>query len=382
MNRRDSLMSVFIFAVATVAGLMEAAAQSPRQEGPKFEQQEVKRVGLKADRAPRKVLVGTAIFGPYGRYDGLDERLRVLTGLIEEMSVQAARRDPRRGLDLVILPETIVTSTFGPAQVRAIPLEGKIRQCFSSLARKHKSYLLVPFDLAEIGPEGPFYSNAAVLFDRRGEVSGIYRKAHPVALVNSDVLEGGITPGRDFPMFECDFGRLGVQICWDIQFDDGWAALAKAGAEIVAWPTASPATASASARAAQHRCFVVSSTWRDNATIYEPTGLVAARVQQPGKVLVHEIDLSYSILGWSSFLENGEALRRKFGDRVGFHYETREDVGLFWSNDPRTTIGDMVRAIGGEEIDAQVERNRRLHQRAGIVQGSRRATITTYCQPG
>jgi hypothetical protein len=91
---------------------------------------------------------------------------------------------------------------------------------------------------------------------------------------------------------------------------------------------------------------------------------VAARVLPPGKVLVHEIDLSYAILGWSSFLENGEALKRKYGDHVGFHYETREDVGLFWSNDPRTKIGDMVRSIGGEEIDAQVERNRRLHERA------------------
>jgi predicted amidohydrolase len=97
------------------------------------------------------------------------------------------------------------------------------------------------------------------LFDRRGEVAGIYRKAHPVAYVNSDVLEGGIKPGRDFPVFDCDFGKLGVQICWDIQFDDGWDALAKAGAEIVAWPTASPATASAAARAAQHRFYVVSS---------------------------------------------------------------------------------------------------------------------------
>ena len=52
------------------------------------------------------------------------------------------------------------------------------------------------------------------------------------------------------------------------------------------------------------------------------------------------------------------------GERVGFHYEPREDTGLFWSNDPATTIGVMVRSIGGEEIDAQVERNRRLQDAA------------------
>ncbi|MEJ7636902.1 MAG: carbon-nitrogen hydrolase family protein [Singulisphaera sp.] len=90
---------------------------------------------------------------------------------------------------------------------------------------------------------------------------------------------GGLAPGRDFPVFDCDFGKLGIQICWDIQFDDGWAALAAKGAEIVAWPTASPATAQPASRAARHRYYVVSSTWREDATVFEQTGLVAAQVE-------------------------------------------------------------------------------------------------------
>ena len=122
------------------------------------------------------------------------------------------------------------------------------------------SYILLPLDLAEEGPRGPIASNAAVLFDRKGEVAGIYRKLHPVAYVGSDELEAGITPGRHVPVFKCDFGNLGVQICWDIQFDDGWEALGRSGAEIVAWPTASPATVLPAARALRHRYYVVSST--------------------------------------------------------------------------------------------------------------------------
>jgi hypothetical protein len=39
-------------------------------------------------------------------------------------------------------------------------------------------------------------------------------------------------------------------------------------------------------------------------------------------------------------------------------------VGLFWSNDPETTIGTMIRSLGLEELDAQVERNRRLQDTA------------------
>jgi predicted amidohydrolase len=319
-----------------------------------------------ADRAPRKVVIGTAIFGPYGEYPGLEQRLAVLRDLIDRMARQAAERYPGHGLDLAILPETTVTSTRGRAHERAMPLRGRIQEAFGALARKHRTYIVAPMDLAEEVPAGPTCSNAAVLFDRTGEVAGIYRKRHPVAYVGSDELEGGITPGRDCPVFDCDFGRLGVQICWDIQYPDGWDALARAGAEIVAWPTASPATVLPAAHAARHRYYVVSSTWRDNATVYEPTGMVAARIEGPSsaRVLVHELDLSYAILGWSGFLKEGMALREKYGERVGLHYDPREDMGLFWSNDPAITIGAMVRSIGGEELDAQVDRNRRLQAAA------------------
>ena len=318
----------------------------------------------KAGNPPRKVVVGTAIFGPYGKYPGLDDRLRVLGGLIDEMARQAAGKYPGHGLDLAILPETTVTANIGPASTRAIRLDGPVRETFGALARKHKTYIVAPMDLAEEGPMGTTYSNAAVLFDRKGNVAGIYRKAHPVALVGSDELEGGITPGRDYPVFDCDFGKLGIQICWDIQFDNGWAALAEKGAEIVAWPTASPSTAQPASRAAHHRYYVVSSTWREDATVFEPTGLVAAQVETPGKVLVHQLDLSYAVLGWSAPLKNGKALTEKFGERVGFHYEPREDLGLFWSNDPETTIGTMIGSLGLEELDAQVARNRQLQDTA------------------
>jgi hypothetical protein len=351
MNRPGSVIALMVcLATAMMAGQSQADPPGGRRS--------------KAGTPPRKVVVGTAIFGPYGKYPGLADRLRVLGGLIDEMARQAARKYPGRGLDLAILPETTVTANFGPASNRAIGLDGPVRETFGALARKHKTYIIAPMDLIEEGPLGTTYSNAAVLFDRKGSVAGIYRKAHPVALVGSDELEGGIMPGRDYPVFDCDFGKLGIQICWDIQFDIGWAALAEKGAEIVAWPTASPSTAQPASRAAHHRYYVVSSTWREDATVFEPTGLVAAQVETPGKVLVHQLDLSYAVLGWSAPLKNGKALTEKFGERVDFHYEPREDLGLFWSNDPGTTVGAMIGSLGLEELDAQVARNRQLQDAA------------------
>jgi hypothetical protein len=52
------------------------------------------------------------------------------------------------------------------------------------------------------------------------------------------------------------------------------------------------------------------------------------------------------------------------GERVGCYYEPREDLGMFWSNDPHTPIGAMSESLGLEEIDAQIARNRRLQDSA------------------
>ncbi len=267
----------------------------------------------RANLPPRKVVIGTVIFGPYGKYTGLQERMKELSDFVDAMAEEAMKKYPGRRLDLAIMPETTVTSTEGLASRRAVAWEGAVQETFGALARRHNTYLVVPLDLAEKQASGLVYSNAAVLIDRQGVIAGIYRKVHPVAMLGHDDLENGITPGCEFPVLDCDFGKLGIQICWDIVFDDGWQALADKGAEIVVWPSASPATALPAARAGRHRYFIVSSCWRNNATFYEPTGLVAAQVETPGKVLVHELDLSYAVLGWSSRLRDGKALTDKYG---------------------------------------------------------------------
>ena len=89
--------------------------------------------------------------------------------------------------------------TTGPASSRAVALAGPVTETFGALARKHKTYILAPVELAEEGPNGTTYSNAAVLFDRKGGVAGVYRKAHPVAVLGTDELEGGHHAGQGVP---------------------------------------------------------------------------------------------------------------------------------------------------------------------------------------
>lgn len=74
------------------------------------------------------------------------------------------------------------------------------------------------------------------MFDENGEQIARHRKIH---LFDVDI-EGGVrfkesnsfAPGEDITVFDTKFGRMGVEICFDIRFPELARALAKRGAEV------------------------------------------------------------------------------------------------------------------------------------------------------
>lgn len=336
-----------------------------------------------SDQPPRKVIVGTVLQPFWGKYPGLDVRLAQLTGIIDRMQAQSQQKYGR-GLDLAVLPEVAVTGQgedVGTVADWSYPLAGALHDAFAQEARKCHCYIVAPTYLLEDRATRRC-SNAALLFDRTGQVAGIYRKVQLVVNSRTGSLEHGATPGSKEPVFQCDFGKLGIQICYDMDFDYGWAQLARQGAEIVAWPSQSPQTAQPAFRAKQYHYYIVSSTWHNNASIFEPTGKIVSQVtwamnddkvkkgnlNPPGNnILVQELDLSYAIVPYSRALKRGEALKQAYGQRVGYRYYQDEECGMFWSNDPHTTIHQMLQHLGLDEIQDEYQRAAAFYHKAGVV---------------
>ena len=318
---------------------------------------------------PRKVIVGTVVKGFWGEYPGLPKRLEELTGLIDRLT-EESRKKYGRGLDLAVLPESVVNGEItGDVVAQSLEFDGPVKEAFVRKARECNCYIVVPMFLLE-NREKRLCSNVAILIGRKGEVVGMYRKLHLAVPVGSDSMEGGITPGKEVPVFQCDFGKLGIQICFDMEYDYGWKELARKGADLVVWPTQSPGIAHPAFRAMQEHYYVVSSTWRHNASIAEPTGKIVAQVRPPGQILVQELDLSYAIVPWSTKLKNGTALQEKYGGKVGFRYYEDEDQGIFWSNDPQVPIRKMLLSMGLDEFDEELVRIEKLYDQAGVPGGS------------
>ena len=314
---------------------------------------------------PRKIWVGSAMFNMFREYPGLDARLEELRSLIDQMAAQVTTQHAGATLDLAVLPEYAVNGGLnGKAADVAFPLEGPVLEAIGDRARAHSCYIVLPLVLAEDRTSG-LYSNAAVLLDRHGAVAGIYRKVHVVPNRESGELEGGLIAGTHFPVFDCDFGRIGIQICYDMAFDEGWEVLGRKGAELVVWPSQWAGKISPSARALQHTYFILSSTWRNNASLIDPTGHVIKEIREEG-VLVEQIDLEYILLHWQQTLQEGKAFDEHYGTRAGYRYDAAEDSGIFWSNDPLTPIREMVSSLKLEPKPEQLTRSREmLNKRRG-----------------
>jgi len=346
-------------AMVVTLGHAVAAEKAPADDAPQKE-----KPMSKADAPPRKVIVGTSMYAMWGKYPGLEKRLAQLCGLVDEMAAKA-KKQYGRSVDICALPEVAVSGGAGYGPKGSFPLAGPVMEAFAAKAREHKCYIVVPLFEKATENGATVYYNSCALVGRKGELVGNYHKVHPVSGESSDVLEGGVLPGKGFPVFACDFGKVGIQICWDMAYDDGWEILGRKGAELVIWSTQSPGQIKAAFRAMRNDYYVLTSTWRNNASLFDPTGAMIRSIvtKDRQRVFAHEIDLEYRLIGWQPKLRNGVALAEKYGDKVGYRYSEAEDGGIFWSNDPAVPIDRMVRETGLRIGEGKVEKDREIQDR-------------------
>ena len=103
------------------------------------------------------------------------------------------------------------------------------------VAKQHGVVLIVP--MYEEEQPGVYYNTAAVI-DADGKYLGKHRKNH-IPQVKGFWEKFYFRPGNlGYPVFDTAVGRIGVYICYERHFPEGWRALGLAGAKIVFNPSA------------------------------------------------------------------------------------------------------------------------------------------------
>jgi len=191
--------------------------------------------------------------------------------------------------DVVLLTEAATDrGVRGPLDERAEPVPGPTTRMLAEKARRYRTYIALSLHEKD---GGTFY-NTAVLLDREGNIAGKYHKVH-LATVEA---EGGITPGSEYPVFQTDFGKVGMLVCWDNWFPESARALRLKGAEIILLPIAGDGGPGhwdpvSRARAIDNGVYLVSSsTYNNPSRILNPIGQVLAETMDG--IAVAQVDLA------------------------------------------------------------------------------------------
>jgi beta-ureidopropionase len=158
-----------------------------------------------------------------------------------EANVELAREAAAQGAGVLCFQELFYGPYFCQVQdsqyfsyTEAVP-GGPTTELMCSLARELHMVLVVP--VFEEEQPGVYYNTAAVI-DADGTYLGKYRKTH-IPQVQGFFEKYYFRPGNlGYPVFQTAVGPVGVYICYDRHFPEGWRALGLAGARIVFNPSA------------------------------------------------------------------------------------------------------------------------------------------------
>lgn len=244
--------------------------------------------------------------------------------------------------DIICLPETFPVSNINQSFKLSDKLEAsdKALQLFSDYAKQHNCYIICPVVTSE---EGKAY-NAAVVFDRSGSRLGDYRKIH----LTIGEIESGLTPGPlDPPVFKTDFGKIGIQICYDIYWNDGWDKLREKGAEIVFWPSAFAAGQRVNTKAWENRYVVVSSTRKDTSKICDLRGEV---ITQTGiwdeNFFCGSVNLEKAFIDTWPHVMHFNEIRKKYGRKVRLTTYHEEQWTIIESLSSDIFVADILKEFG------------------------------------
>ena len=215
--------------------------------------------------------------------------------------------------DFVILPEMFCC----PYQTENFPIyaekEGEpVWQQLSGYAKQYGIYL-IGGSMPEKDAEGNVY-NTSYIFDREGKQIGKHRKVH---LFDIDVKGGQtfkesdtLTAGDSDTVFDTEFGKIGVMLCFDIRFPELSRMMVNDGAKVIFVPAAFNMTTgpahwelSFRTRALDNQIYMVGcAPARDvsagyiswgHSIVTDPWGRVIGMLDENEGILLAELDMDY-----------------------------------------------------------------------------------------
>jgi len=185
----------------------------------------------------------------------------------------------------------------------------RILEALSVIAREQHCYITYP--AARSLPDGT-WRNSIQLIDRQGHVAAIYDKYHPVVIENKE----GTMSGTDAVVAECDFGRVGFAICFDLNFDEIRQKYVKAKPDLMLFCSMYHGGLMQAYWAYSGRMFFAAAISGIGGFILSPVGELIAKSTNYFNYVTATVNLDYVVAHLDDNWERLKAIRAKYGTNV------------------------------------------------------------------
>jgi hypothetical protein len=167
--------------------------------------------------------------------------------------------------------------------------------------------------------------------------------------------------GRDAPVHAADFGRVGMAICFDVNFPAVWQQLADQQAELVLWPSAYSAGSSLQAHALNHHFAIVTATSTGDCQVYDITGeRIIDEKREDLNISRITLDLDRGIYHENFNRDKRARLLCERGQDVLLEKcLPREEWFVLRAKRPNVSARALAKAYGLEELRDYLSRSRR-----------------------
>lgn len=151
---------------------------------------------------------------------------------------QAAQQARAGGADVLVCPEMFLTGyNIGPTAVAKLaqPPDGEYAQAIGRIAQRHG--LAIVYGYPERAADGAIF-NAAQWINADGQRALNYRKTHLFGALDKTQFAAGDLSAA---LVDIKGWRVGLLICYDVEFPENTRRLALAGADLIVVPTANMA---------------------------------------------------------------------------------------------------------------------------------------------
>ncbi|MBO0369408.1 carbon-nitrogen hydrolase family protein [Pseudomonas putida] len=235
-----------------------------------------------------------------------------LAGNLERLQ-QQAHQAAASGAQLLVCPEMFLTGyNIGSEQVEQLAEESDGPSAMAVVEIAQALGIAIVYGYPERGEDGAIY-NSVQLIDSHGRSLANYRKTHLFGELDRAMFDAG---SNHFPVVELNGWKVGMLICYDIEFAENARRLALDGAELILVPTANMkpydfvCQVTVRARAQENQCYLLYANYCGaegdihycgQSSIIGPDGAVLALAGEDECQLHAELDRQQVVAGRQAF---------------------------------------------------------------------------------